>query len=106
MRPLLLLAGLLAFGSGLAAQAPPDDEDWASSPEAYFLTREERTEWEKLDSRTTREDFKNRYWLKRDPTPGTERNEFREVVLGRIRTADSRFKIQKVKGSRTARGLV
>jgi hypothetical protein len=33
--------------------------------------------------------------LKRDPTPGTEKNEFRELVLGRIKTADSRFPIEK-----------
>jgi GWxTD domain-containing protein len=98
--PLLLLAGVALLGQA------GDPEDWASSPEAYFLTREERVEWSKLPSRDARADFKERYWLKRDPSPGTGKNEFREMVASRIKTADSRFAIEKTPGSRTARGLV
>ncbi len=101
----LLLAGLLAAGEG-RTNASAVYEDWASSPEAYFLTAEERAEWRKLDSRDSRHDFIERYWLKRDPTPGTARNEFREMVLARIKTADAQFKIEKTPGSATARGLV
>ena len=96
---LLLLA---AAGIGL----PAGDEDWANSPEAYFLTNQERAEWKRVDSRDLRQKFIERYWLKRDPTAGTEKNEFRELVLARIKTADSRFRIERTPGSRTARGLV
>ena len=81
-------------------------EDWASSPEAYFLTQEERAEWKSLDSGAARDRFKERYWLKRDPTPDTEKNEFRDTVLARIKTADARFPIAKTSGSRTKRGMV
>jgi GWxTD domain-containing protein len=81
------------------------DEDWADSPEAVFLTQEERADWKALDSRDSREAFKERYWLRRDPTAGTERNEFREMVQARIQVADQRFRIEKTPGSRTARGL-
>lgn len=100
--PVLLLLAFVAIRR-VAAQ---DSEDWANSPEAYFLTAEERSEWNKLDSRDSRQAFKERYWLRRDPTPGTEKNEFRELVLGRIKIADERFRIEKTPGSRTARGLV
>ncbi|MFN2385251.1 MAG: hypothetical protein ABR576_03025, partial [Thermoanaerobaculia bacterium] len=51
--------------SGAAGQSDP--EDWSSSPEAYFLTNEERAEWKTLDSGLERDRFKERYWLKRDP---------------------------------------
>ena len=88
------------------AAVKEDPEDWANSPQAYFLTSEERAEWKKLDSRDSRAAFQERYWLKRDPSPGSEKNEFREMVLARIKTADSRFSIEKTPGSRTARGLV
>ena len=98
--PLLLLAGFVLLGQ------TGDPEDWASSPEAYFLTKEERSEWHSLASRDARADFKERYWLKRDPSPGTGKNEFRELVASRIKTADGRFAIEKTPGSRTARGLV
>ena len=91
---------------GAAAVPSPNPEDWSTSPEAYFLTAEERAEWKALDSRDTRERFIERYWLKRDPRLGTGKNEFQETVLARIKTADQRFKIEKTPGSRTARGLV
>ena len=44
--------------------------------------------------------------MKRDPTPGSGKNEFKELVLSRIKTADARFKIADTPGSRTARGQV
>ncbi len=99
--PVLFCAGLLTL-----AAAKPDPEDWSTSPEASFLTSEERIEWKTLDSRDSRQKFIERYWLKRDPTAGTEKNEFREMVLARIKTADGRFGIEKTPGSRTARGVV
>jgi len=94
------------FLFGAAPGNPPNPEDWSTSPEAYFLTAEERAEWKALDSRDSRDRFIERYWLKRDPTSGTDKNEFRETVLARIKTADQRFGIEKTPGSRTARGLV
>jgi len=97
---------LLFLATTAAFTALPDDEDWTKSPEAYFLTKEERAEWKTIDSRDSRQKFIERYWLKRDPTPGTGKNEFRELVFARIKTADARFKIEKTPGSRTARGEV
>ncbi len=97
---------LFALPRVLPAQPDRDSEDWADSPEAYFLTAEERAEWKTLDSRDSRGAFRDRYWLKRDPTAGTSKNEFRDLVLARIKTADQRFGIEKTPGSRTARGFV
>jgi len=81
-------------------------ESWIDSPEAYFVTAEERKEWDALPDRAQRDAFKERYWLRRDPTSGTPANEFRDTVLGRIKTADARFGIQKIPGSFTHRGKV
>ncbi len=104
----VVTAGLsLALLAPLAAAQPVrGSEDWADSPEAYFLTAEEHAEWKAIDSRDTRHAFQERYWLKRDPTPGTEKNEFREFVAARIKVADERFPIERTPGSRTARGFV
>ncbi len=88
------------------AQPVAGSEDWADSPEAYFLTAQERAEWKALDSRDSRAAFQQRYWLRRDPSPGTEKNEFKDVILGRIKIADERFRIEQTPGSRTARGFV
>jgi GWxTD domain-containing protein len=100
---------LLVFGFGTTlrvhAQPSSDFEDWSKSPEAYFLTSEEKSEWGGLRSVDSRREFIERYWLKRDPSPGTPANEFRDLVLNRIRTADARYRIEKTPGSRTAQGF-
>ena len=103
---LAVLLFVVPLASGGSTPTGPDDENWANSPEAYFLTAAERKEWDGLRSRDNRIDFIERYWLKRDPTPGTAANEFRDLVLARIRTADQRYRIEKIPGSRTAQGFV
>jgi GWxTD domain-containing protein len=105
-RVLSLLFLLAAAVAHSRAQMPSTDEDWANSPESYFLTSEERTEWRGLSSQESRQDFIERYWLKRDPSPGTSDNEFRNLVRERIRIADARYRIEKTPGSRTRQGFV
>jgi GWxTD domain-containing protein len=96
------LVFLLALPLSLAAQ---QSEDWADSPEAYFLTPPEKDEWKGLESPAERDAFKNRYWLRRDPTPQTPQNEFRDVILGRIKRANELYKIGSIEGARSARGF-
>ncbi len=79
---------------------------WVDSPEAIFLTGEERAEWWMLESDAERAAFQDRYWEERNPTPNTPRNQFKEVVLSRIATADQRFRVEQTRGSETARGFV
>lgn len=88
----------------LISSAPP--QDWSHSPEAYFLTPDEQREWKTLQSDTAREEFQRAYWKRRDPSPLTERNEFRDTIEARIRSADAQLTVGKIPGSRTARGLV
>jgi GWxTD domain-containing protein len=99
------LATLVLLACTFLGSAPPP-EDWAKSPEAAFLTTEERRQWQELRSDESREEFKKVYWSRRDPDPATAANEFREMVQARIRSADAQFSVGKTPGSRTARGLV
>ena len=102
----VLSVALLFPAAAVAAPSTPVDEDWSKSPEAYFLTAEEKQEWQTLKSRESRVDFIERYWLKRDPTPGTPANEFRDMVRSRIKTADARYRITGTSGARTSQGFV
>jgi|tagenome__1003787_1003787.scaffolds.fasta_scaffold19988896_1 GWxTD domain-containing protein len=97
---------LVFVGALITPPAAGQTADWAKSPEAYFLTAQEKHEWKTLRSEDARQQFRVTYWKRRDPTPGTNRNEFQELVLGRIRTADAEFTIGKTPGSRSAQGLV
>ena len=100
---LVLLALMIAGEPGVKAKSAPD---WATSPEAYFLTPEERREWKGLSSSDLKEQFKVTYWRRRNPAPESDQNEFRRLVEQRIRVADERYTLGKTAGSRTARGLV
>jgi GWxTD domain-containing protein len=97
---------LLFLSALMRGPATARTADWSKSPEAYFLTSEEKQVWKGLRSDDARQQFRLAYWKRRDPTPGTERNEFQELVLGRIRRADAEFTIGKTPGSRSAQGLV
>jgi GWxTD domain-containing protein len=91
----------------LASHATAPDIDWINSPEAYFATAGERAEWFRLTTDAQRDVFQKRFWLMRDPTPNTEKNEFKEVILDRIRKADGKFSIKDgPQGSLTAQGMV
>lgn len=107
LKPSVALFVVTLSGTSLAFGGPAgDDEDWSKSPEAYFLTSEEKREWEERSSRESRQDFIERYWLKRDPSPSTPANEFRDLVRARIRTADARYRLEKKAGSRSGQGFV
>lgn len=103
-RVLFVLTILLAVSAG--GQQLDVGGGWIDTPEAYFATGGEITEWLSLKTDSEKQAFIERYWLRRDPTPGTPRNEFKELVQGRIATADQKFSIDTTKGSTTARGMV
>ena len=104
---MVIAASLCIALTWLAAPmlAQPAD-DWSKSAEASLMTRDERRAWQRLDTAAAQEEFKRAYWQRRDPTPDTERNEFQEEILARVRRADEHFGSSNVAGSQTARGLV
>ncbi len=82
-------------------------KDWAKSPEAYFLTSEEKQAWSAIKSDAEAEKFIALYWARRDPTPGTPQNEFKDGVMRRIAAADEQFKLRRYnKGSESNRGRI
>lgn len=95
-RTFLAVAGLAI--AALATAQLTKYKDWPKSPEAYFLTPEERQEWAKVGSDTDAEQFIAAYWAKR----GGER--FKAEIARRIAAADEQFKMRRQKGSESARG--
>jgi GWxTD domain-containing protein len=95
----------MAASLGQSAQPAPS-ADWASSPEAVFLTVDEQKSWRELANDADRERFQAEYWKRRDPNPDTLVNEFKELVEARIAAADKYFALAGKSGSQTARGRV
>ena len=93
----LALAGFALAVSALAELTKY--KDWDKSPEAYFLTPAERSEWKKVASDEDAEKFVALYYAKRGGEP------FKQEVARRIAAADQQFKMQRYKrGAESVRG--
>ena len=79
---------------------------WMKEDVAYIITDEERAVFERMRTDPEREQFIEQFWLRRDPTPGTVANEFKEEHYRRIAYANQRFAAKSVAGWKTDRGRI
>jgi GWxTD domain-containing protein len=115
--PLLGCLVLPALGRAQADSAPPPDQfDSASEgqldslygPLVYIMWQDEAGIYSTL-SVDGKRDYLRRFWARRDPTPGTVRNEAEGQYYRRIETANRRFAeggATLVPGWRTDRGRI
>ncbi len=78
---------------------------WLNQDVAYIITDEERRAFRALQNDEEREQFIEQFWLRRDPSPDTEENEYKEEHYRRIAYANERF-ASGVPGWRTDRGRI
>ncbi|MBL8226979.1 MAG: GWxTD domain-containing protein [Bryobacterales bacterium] len=64
---------------------------WLNEDVAYIITDEERAAFKRLSTDEEREQFIEQFWLRRDPTPDSQENEFKEEHYRRIAYANERF---------------
>ena len=64
---------------------------WLQEDVAYIIMGEERDAFKHLNTEEEREQFVEQFWLRRDPTPDTIENEYREEHYRRIAYANERF---------------
>ena len=75
-------------------------------PLQHLLTKEEAAAWKNVKTDEEAKAFIDLFWAKRDPSPGTPQNEYREQIEARIKYADEQFAEGKTKGSMTDRGRI
>ncbi len=78
---------------------------WLNEDVAYIITDAERQAFRQLNTDEEREQFAEQFWLRRDPTPTTVQNEFKEEHYRRIAYANERF-ASSVPGWKTDRGRI
>ncbi|MCS7023859.1 MAG: GWxTD domain-containing protein [Bryobacteraceae bacterium] len=78
---------------------------WLNEDVAYIITDEERAAFKRLNTDEEREQFIEQFWLRRDPTPDTQENEFKEEHYRRIAYANERF-ASGIPGWKTDRGRI
>jgi GWxTD domain-containing protein len=76
---------------------------WLDEDVGYIITGEEREAFRHLSTEQEREQFVEQFWLRRDPTPDTIENEFKEEHYRRIAYANERF-ASGIPGWKTDRG--
>jgi GWxTD domain-containing protein len=64
---------------------------WLNEDVFYIITDEEKTSFKRLSTDEEREQFIEQFWLRRDPTPDTQENEYKEEHYRRIAYANERF---------------
>src|SRR6202051_363052 len=78
---------------------------WLDEDVIYIITDEERAAFKQLSNDEERDNFIAAFWQRRDPTPDTEENEFKEEHYQRIAYANEHF-AAGVPGWKTDRGRI
>jgi GWxTD domain-containing protein len=78
---------------------------WLDEDVKWIISGEELTAFKQLSNDEERDAFIEQFWLRRDPTPDTEENEYKEEHYRRIAYANEHFPAG-VPGWRTDRGRI
>jgi GWxTD domain-containing protein len=78
---------------------------WLNEDVGYIITDEERTAFKRMATDDERQNFIEGFWLRRDPTPDTEENEFKEEHYRRIEYANEHY-ASGIPGWKTDRGRI
>ena len=106
--------GVLLVAAALAAIPPSGYAAKSKLPAArrefldkvgYIITKEERKIFLELPD-SSRDDFIAQFWKRRDPTPDTERNEFKMEYEDRVAKAEVMFRGEGRPGWKTDRGRI
>jgi GWxTD domain-containing protein len=78
---------------------------WLNEDVIYIITDEEKKAFKNMQTDDEREQFLEAFWMRRDPTPDTQENEYKEEHYRRIAYANERF-ASGIPGWKTDRGMI
>jgi GWxTD domain-containing protein len=78
---------------------------WLNEDVVYIISDEEKKAFKALQTDEERESFIEQFWLRRDPSPDTEENEYREEHYRRIAYANDNF-ASGIPGWKSDRGMI
>jgi GWxTD domain-containing protein len=78
---------------------------WLNEDVGYIITDEERQSFKRMATDDERQSFIESFWLRRDPTPDSAENEFKEEHYRRIAYANERY-ASGIPGWKTDRGRI
>ena len=78
---------------------------WLDQDVVYIISDEEKKAFKGLQTAEEQEQFIEQFWLRRDPSPDTEENEYREEHYRRIAYANEHF-ASGIPGWKSDRGMI
>ena len=81
-------------------------KEWIKGPVRYIARFEDEATYKQFKTDEERIDFIYEFWLKRDPTPWTLKNEFREQFWDRVATVNALYAATTKPGWMTDRGKI
>jgi GWxTD domain-containing protein len=78
---------------------------WLNEDVVYIITDEEKQAFKRLRTDEERQQFVEQFWLRRDPTPDTEENEYKEEHYRRIAYANDHY-ASGIPGWKADRGMI
>ncbi|MCU1348050.1 MAG: hypothetical protein JWO56_1080 [Acidobacteria bacterium] len=95
-----------AFAATAPAPPAPSPKDFANGPAQWLMNRGDKAAWRSVKTDAEAQQFIDLFWARRDPTPGTTRNEFREEFESRVSKADQSFATKNTRGALSEKGRV
>ncbi len=80
-------------------------QTWPDEDVRWIITPQERRAWDTLGSADERDQFVEQFWRRRDPSPDTLENEFKEEHYRRLAYSNERF-AARIPGWETDRGRI
>ena len=80
-------------------------KNWLNQDVSYIISDEERKAFKGFSTDEEREQFIEQFWLRRDPSPDTEENEYREEHYRRIAYSNQNF-ASGIPGWKSDRGMI
>jgi len=94
-----------AHSKALKQELSSTYKKWLNQDVVYIITPEEKAAFKALSNDEERDQFIEQFWLRRDPTPDTPENEYKEEHYRRIAYANEHFSAG-IPGWKTDRGRI
>jgi GWxTD domain-containing protein len=105
--PTLIAIGALVVAAGESPAARKESlKDWLDGPVHYLVDSAEIKEFKSQKTDKDRAAFIERFWRRRDPTPNTLVNEYRQLFWNRVKDSNEKFLDSAGPGWQTDRGKI
>lgn len=100
----VLVLFILMIAAGTAMAAATKYDDWLNQEVKVIITKDEASAFKALKTDAEKEQFIKDFWAKRDPSPDTEKNEYKDNYENLLAQVNEKVKSKSHKGFETDMG--